>query len=445
MASTHLSKSASGGSRTTWTISTWVKRGSLGSGLSSNIFNGIVDNSNETQLLFLYDSIEFYDYSSASRTGTLVTTAKYRDVNAWYHIVAVWDTTNATAGDRMRLYVNGEEVTSFSTDTPPSLNQNSSLGNGTYDQQVGLYSANSSYYFNGSMAHFHFIDGTAYDASTFGEYSATSGVWKPKTDPSVTYGTNGFFLKFANSAALGTDSSVNGNDFTVNGTGTQTLDTPSNVFCTMNPLDNYYFNGTFVNGNTTATTGTSQYTWCTSTLGVSSGKWYWEVEYDAKSGGSDVAYIGITPSTSTSTTEQPLMSNNQYYYYSSGSGEGVTMGDSYTTGDIIGIALDLDNNKIYFSKNGVWQNSGDPTSGATGTGAISITDPSSTVLGNYFAIVADGSSSYNATFKANFGNGYFGTTAVSTPGSDGAGLGKFEYAVPTGYYSLCTKNIITYG
>jgi hypothetical protein len=248
-----------------------------------------------------------------------------------------------------------------------------------------------------------------------------------------------------NSGSMGTDSSGNANNFTVNGTLTQTIDSPSNVYATWNVLDNYYFNGTFVNGNTTATTGTSEYTWCTSTLGVSSGKWYWEVEYDAKSGGSDVAYIGITPSTSTSTTEQPLMSNNQYYYYSSGSGEGVTMGDSYTTGDIIGIALDLDNNKIYFSKNGVWQNSGDPTSGATGTGAISITDPSSTVLGNYFAIVADGSSSYNATFKANFGNGYFGTTAVSTPGSDGAGLGKFEYAVPTGYYSLCTKNIITYG
>ena len=120
------------------------------------------------------------------------------------------------------------------------------------------------------------------------------------------------------------------------------------------------------------------------------------------------------------------------------------MGDSYTTGDIIGIALDLDNNKIYFSKNGTWQNSGDPTSGATGTGAISITDPASTTSGNYFATVADGSSTYNATFKANFGNGYFGTTPVASAGSNGNGA-IFEYDVPTGYYALNTKNINTYG
>jgi hypothetical protein len=173
-------------------------------GLSSNIFDGIAGNTqNESQLLFLEDSIELYDYSSASRTGTLLTNAKYRDTSAWYHIVAVWDTTNATAGDRMRLYVNGVEETSFATDTQPSLNQNSSLGNGTYTQQVGLYGSNSSYYFNGSMSHFHFIDGTAYDASAFGETDATTGIWKPKTSPSVTYGTNGFFLKFENSGSMG--------------------------------------------------------------------------------------------------------------------------------------------------------------------------------------------------------------------------------------------------
>jgi hypothetical protein len=121
---------------------------------------------------------------------------------------------------------------SFATDTQPSLNQNSSLGNGTYTQQVGLYGSNSSYYFNGSMSHFHFIDGTAYDASTFGETDATTGIWKPKTAPSVTYGTNGFFLKFENSGSMGLDSSGNGNNFTVNGTLTQTVDTPSNVFAT---------------------------------------------------------------------------------------------------------------------------------------------------------------------------------------------------------------------
>jgi hypothetical protein len=448
MASTYLSRTASGGSRTTWTISTWVKRGSLGSSLSSNIFNGIIDTSNETQLLFTTDSIEFYDYSSASRTGTLFTNAKYRDTSAWYHIVAVWDTTNATAGDRMRLYVNGVEETSFATDTQPSLNQNSSLGNGTYTQQVGLYSNNSSYYFNGSMSHFHFIDGTAYDASAFGEYDAQN-VWKPKTQPSVTYGTNGFFLKFANSGSLGTDSSGNDNDFTVNGTGTQTLDTPSNVFCTMNPLDNYFANGTFANGNNTVTTDNGNYPYNTATIGASIGKWYWECKWSAQpTGSTDQVLFGIAKRICPSTTT--WLGSAAYTYAYQGTGTVQNSNSTiatYTTmsiGDIIGVALDLDNNRLYFSKNGVWQGSSDPENG---TNPISITAPDSTSgdSGFYFPAFGDGNTSLQETGQFNFGNGYYGTTAVSTPNADGDGYGKFEYSVPTGYYALCTKNIQTYG
>jgi hypothetical protein len=448
MASTYLSRTASGGSRTTWTISTWVKRGSLGSSLSSNIFNGIIDGSNETQLLFLNDSIEFYDYSSASRTGTLVTNAKYRDTSAWYHIVAVWDTTNATAGDRMRLYVNGVEETSFATDTQPSLNQNSSLGNGTYTQQVGLYSNNSSYYFNGSMSHFHFIDGTAYDASAFGEYDAQN-VWKPKTQPSVTYGTNGFFLKFANAGSLGTDSSGNDNDFTVNGTGTQTLDTPSNVFATMNSLDNYFASGTFANGNNTVTTVNTGSPYNTATMGASIGKWYWECKWSAQpTGSTDQVLIGIAKRTCPSIGT--WLGSAAYTYAYQGTGT-VHNSDStiatYTTmsiGDIIGVALDLDNNRLYFSKNGTWQGSSDP---ANGTNPISITAPDSTSgdSGFYFPAFGDGNDNLQETGQFNFGNGYYGTTAVSTPNADGDGYGKFEYSVPTGYYALCTKNIQTYG
>jgi hypothetical protein len=448
MASTYLSRTASGGSRTTWTISTWVKRGSLGSSLSSNIFNGIIDGSNETQLLFLNDSIEFYDYSSASRTGTLVTNAKYRDTSAWYHIVAVWDTTNATAGDRMRLYVNGVEETSFATDTQPSLNQNSSLGNGTYTQQVGLYASNPNYYFNGSMSHFHFIDGTAYDASAFGEYDAQN-VWKPKTQPSVTYGTNGFFLKFANSGSLGTDSSGNDNDFTVNGTGTQTLDTPSNVFCTMNPLDNYFANGTFANGNNTVTTDNGNYPYNTATIGASIGKWYWECKWSAQpTGSTDQVLFGIAKRICPSTTT--WLGSAAYTYAYQGTGTVQNSNSTiatYTTmsiGDIIGVALDLDNNRLYFSKNGVWQGSSDPENG---TNPISITAPDSTSgdSGFYFPAFGDGNTSLQETGQFNFGNGYYGTTAVSTPNADGDGYGKFEYSVPTGYYALCTKNIQTYG
>jgi hypothetical protein len=447
MANTYLSRTASGGSRTTWTISTWVKRGSLGSGLSSNIFDGIAGNTqNESQLLFLEDSIELYDYSSASRTGTLLTNAKYRDTSAWYHIVAVWDTTNATAGDRMRLYVNGVEETSFATDTQPSLNQNSSLGNGTYTQQVGLYGSNSSYYFNGSMSHFHFIDGTAYDASAFGETDATTGIWKPKTSPSVTYGTNGFFLKFENSGSMGTDSSGNGNNFTVNGTLTQTVDTPSNVFATLNALDTFYANGTLSNGNLKYTGSAGNYDFIPSTIQASSGKYYAEVKIEATP--SNNAIVGITGKSMTDT--QNYLGKNNYEYGYIGSGSKVnnasftSYGDSFTAGDIIGVALDLDNNKLYFSKNGTWQNSGDPTSGATATGAISITDPASTSNGFYAFAVCSFDSGGADILSINFGNGYFGTTPVSSAGSNGNGA-IFEYDVPTGYYALNTRNINTYG
>jgi hypothetical protein len=447
MANTYLSRTASGGSRTTWTISTWVKRGSLGSGLSSNIFDGIAGNTqNESQLLFLEDSIELYDYSSASRTGTLLTNAKYRDTSAWYHIVAVWDTTNATAGDRMRLYVNGVEETSFATDTQPSLNQNSSLGNGTYTQQVGLYGSNSSYYFNGSMSHFHFIDGTAYDASAFGETDATTGIWKPKTSPSVTYGTNGFFLKFENSGSMGTDSSGNGNNFTVNGTLTQTVDTPTNVFATLNALDTFYANGTLSNGNLKYTGSAGNYDFIPSTIQASSGKYYAEVKIEATP--SNNAIVGITGKSMTDT--QNYLGKNNYEYGYIGSGSKVnnasftSYGDSFTAGDIIGVALDLDNNKLYFSKNGTWQNSGDPTSGATATGAISITDPASTSNGFYAFAVCSFDSGGADILSINFGNGYFGTTPVSSAGSNGNGA-IFEYDVPTGYYALNTRNINTYG
>ena len=353
MASTYLSRTASGGSRTTWTISTWVKRGSLGSSLSSTIFNGIIDNSNETQLLFNNDSIEFYDYSSASRTGTLFTNAKYRDTSAWYHIVAVWDTTNATAGDRMRLYVNGVEETSFATDTQPSSSQNSSLGNGTYTQQVGLYSANSSYYFNGSMAHFHFIDGTAYDASAFGETDATTGIWKSKLSPSVTYGTNGFFLKF-NEGALGTDSSPNGNNFTVNGSLTPSKDTPDNVFATLNPLYPYTSTGAFTNGNT-APSDYNGLQGIVGTLGVSSGKWYFEVKASSTPlenmvgwGARDNGAINFSGGEAYDYCRYLGYAN----YYNNSSATAISGASAYSAGDICGCALDLDGNKIYWYKNG---------------------------------------------------------------------------------------------
>jgi hypothetical protein len=441
MASTKLTKSfGSAGDRTLWTLSFWTKRSSLSN--TNQIFGKYTDGSNTDNCYFNTSNQFFWQiYNSGATVGRIITNRLFRDVSAWYHIVMIYDSDNATTNDRMRLYINGERETSFATYDTLSSGVNSNTNNsGTFT--IGE-DGNGFNYYNGLMAHVHFIDGTAYDASTFGETDATTGIWKPKTAPSVTYGTNGFFLKFENSGSMGTDSSGNANNFTVNGTLTQTVDTPSNVFATMNALDNYYAGATLTNGNNTVATGASQETYITSTLGVSSGKYYWEVK---KTDSNTVTFIGITDKVSNSSTFTSYSSNapnstsykyNGFVYQASGGGN-IAYGNSYTQNDIIGVALDLDNNYVYFSKNGTWQNSGDPTSGATGTGGISIS--SSPSSGFWYAQVGDDNTT-GTTVQFNFGNGYFGTTAVSSAQNPSDGIGIFEYTVPTGYKALCTKSI----
>jgi hypothetical protein len=387
------------------------------------------------------------DDGSAGNHYSLRTNQLFRDASAWYHLVAAFDTTQATASNRIKLYINGSQVTSFSQEDYPTQNLDLWLGD-TDAHNIGRDVAYGSSYYDGSMAHFHYTDGTAYDASAFGETDATTGIWKPKTAPSVTYGTNGFFLKFENSGAMGTDSSGNANNFTVNGNLTQNIDTPSNVFATFNALDNTLSQYTFSDGNLTGvysgTNGSGVGT--TSTLGVSSGKWYWEFKYTSAT--DTPLRIGITDrvAISTATTYRCgfglydwIYNQSDGNYYNNNSG--TAYGDTYTTGDIIGVALDLDNNALYFSKNGTFQNSGVPTSGASKTGAISITAPASTNNGFYFAVVGMNSGSGTFTGSYNFGNGYFGTTAVASAQNPDDGIGIFEYSVPTGYKALCTKSI----
>jgi hypothetical protein len=452
MASTYINRTVtSAGNQKTFTISFWLKKLELNaSGYmlaygTNNVAGdprGYVgyDGTNIITIGFNPTGSSWSEYIIQDNGNNII----FRDVNAWYHIVVAVDTTQSTASDRLKVYVNGSQKSFASY---PSQNFDTGF-NSTRLHEIGSYPAGrSNGYLNGYLAHYHFIDGTTYAASAFGETDATTGIWIAKLSPSVTYGTNGFFLKF-NEGSLGTDSSPNGNNFTVNGSLTPAKDTPTNVFTTWNSLENYYQSATLSNGNTTIQTGSSQYSPSSSTLGVSSGKWYWEVEYDALSGGSDVAYVGVLSQFATNSTTSLGTNANDYGYYVNGNyynnNTETAYGTTYTTGDIIGVALDLDNNKLYFSKNGTWQNSGDPESGATGTGAISITNPTSTTNGAYFPSIGDGSSSANATFKTNFGNGYFGITAVSSAGSNGNGA-IFEFDCPSGYYALNTKNINTYG
>jgi hypothetical protein len=447
MASAYLQRSTgTPTSQTQFTVSAWVKRSGLDSSNNMDIFCIYSDNSNRMHLRFQGDDIDVINYGGSAQ-ARLTTDRKFRDTNAWYHIVWRVDTTLATADDRVRLYINGLQETSFSTRTNPS--QNFNFGTNWSTTRIGT--GNTTTYFDGQFAHFHYADGQSYAPTVFGETDATTGIWKPKTSPTVTYGNQGFFLKFDNSANMGLDSSGQTNNFTTNGTIIQNKDTPSNVFATMNPIDSYWMAATYSNGNNKVVTQGSHRTSMAATLGASSGKYYWEVKVDENTG---LIMIGIdtkgASTCSTFSSGQCLEYTGQRTYgwgYDSSNGQiynndsSASYGNTYTVNDIIGIALDLDNNKLYFSKNGTWQNSGVPTSGSTGTGAVSITAPSSTDTGVYFPACSDTSSSASVTYSMNFGNGYFGTTAVTSAQNPDDGIGIFEYDVPAGYRALCTKSL----
>ena len=234
MAATAINRDwSSAGNRLKWTYSAWIKRSGLGG--DHNFFSAYVDAQNFCEIKFQNaDQIQFQNKTSNSWTAELKTNRVFRDTNAWYHIVAVWDTGNATSGNRLRLYVNGVEETSFGTETQPAQDYASGqiqVGNNHFIGKLGSASG----YFDGIISHVHFCDGYAYAASDFGETDATTGEWKIKTSPSVSYGTKGFWiLKDGNSL---TDQSPNSNNWGANtGTLTKTEDCPSNVFCTLNPL-----------------------------------------------------------------------------------------------------------------------------------------------------------------------------------------------------------------
>lgn len=410
------------------TVSFWCKK-------AINDVNTNPFSANSNAGAFNFEAGNFIDVFEAG--GWLRTTQLFRDLSAWYHIVRTVDTTQATASERLKLYVNGERVTSFTNETYPALNASISFG-GASQNVIGANSSIANY-FNGCMAHFHFIDGTAYDASAFGQTDATSGIWKPILSPSVTYGTNGFFLKFGNAGSLGTDSSGNGNNFTVNGSGTQTLDTPSNVFATLNPIRAAGDTRTFENGNTKVTAKTTDGIFhCSySTLGVTQGKWY--AEFKLAVGGNPTNNASISGASAEVSQDDANNNGNavgQTSYNGVGSFSVDTVNESgittYTAGDIIGVAMNVDDGEITFYKNGT---------------IVDTTQNLTTTAGNgicYFVAITRYIST-QASWEANFGNGYFGTTAVSTPESDSEGIGKFEYSVPSGYYALCTKNIATYG
>jgi hypothetical protein len=436
MASTYLTRTL--GTPTDnykWTYSFWIKRHSLGN--EETIFNAYGGGFSAIKFTST-NALQIYDYRGSTTVMDKVTTRLFRDTSAWYHIVISND--NSIASPETKFYINGVQETSFSTTNEYSQNEANGF-NSALPNTIGAFNSGASQICNISLSQVNFIDGTQELPTAFGSVNATSGIWVANSGPTVTYGNNGFFLDMANSSDMGNDVSGNANDFTVGGgTVTQIEDTPDNNFATWNPLVQQSSGFVLSNGNTTADNTNDTWRSVYSTLAPSVGKYYFECKI-VNQLQTPRSIIGVCSTTQASNSSARLgyEGTNAYAYGSDGNkinnGTNTSYGNTFATGDIISCALDLDNGKIYFGKNGTWQNSGDPTSGSTGTGsAFNVT------LGESYYF---GSASYgnDGIISINAGNGYFQTTAVASAGTNASGNGIFEYDVPTGYTALSTKGL----
>ena len=459
MASTYLTYTQSSPSTAEgqkFTLSMWVKKSKNGS--TQGLWGNTYSNTHRGYIYFSDDdTLRYYDSAGTN----YATTHKFRDPSGWYHIVVAVDTTLATSGDRIKMYKNGERITNFGTATAPSQNDTMKLANTTNTPTMGrMVEAGTSYYFDGIISHAHLTQGYVYDATPFGETDSTTGNWKIKTAVTgVTYGTNGFW--WLKDSIATTDHSSNSNAFSVaGGTLTKTEDCPDNVFATFSPLnhDHANANATLQNANTLAYGGdNNSYNYSTSTLGMpkGNGKFYFEAKYisydgvEAAVGIVDMDYVSelffenrplASAANSTSIGRVLLNANGRSIIAGT---ENASYGfGSWANNDIICMACDMENGAFYFRKNnGSWANSGDPTSGSTRTGAIDIHSTTPWDRSTHWGVWAGDNETGYDKFALNTGNGYFGTTAVSSAGTNASGIGIFEYNVPAGYTALSTKGL----
>ena len=441
--------------RKKFTISTWVKRSDLytnGASRSNYILAaGTNASTNVDELYFRFDTLDFSGYESSSTVFQLRSDAAYRDISAWYHVVVAFDSTQGTDSNRVKIYINNVQITDWDVETYPSQNLEP-LFNKNVQHMIGRVLGGSKYY-GGYMSEFVFIDGQQLAPTDFGEFDEDSEIWKPIDVSGLTFGDNGFYLEFkqagtgTNASGMGADTSGNTDHFAVNNLTAvaQSTDTCTNNFATINSLDNYYNSATLSEGNLKVTTANSGgYAPTVSTFGLNSGKWYAEVKYVSRSASDNYSMIGVR-STQTTNTNYLGQNTNDYAYYSGNGktysgGSASSYGNSYDQGNVIGIYLDLDNNKLYFSKDGTLQNSG--------TG-VSITAPASTSLGNYFFGAMDYGNSVFNVYEWNFGSPPY---AISSSNSDPNGYGSFEYSTTiTGdsaskaFYAINSKNLAEYG
>ena len=451
MANTYLSRNQTGNTYTrTWTLSWWFKRSKLGT--TQRMWTSDDDASGNNDDFFQWqsdDTIVFGFYASGYY-AKMHTNRKFRDTNAWYHCVFAWDSTQTTASDRIKVYINGVQETSWLASDYPNQNSNSFIGgwsSNLYPIECGRRGLDNTQHFDGSMSHCHFTDGTAYDASAFGETDATTGEWKIKTSVNVNYGTNGFFiLKDGNSV---TDQSGEGNNFTVGGgTLTKTEDSPSNVFATANPNDVMKQSGgiykpTFSNGNLTLSSSAGNNYQTFGTLAVDTGKYYWET----KATDCDGHRVGVFFGNNKVHSGSYYFGANAFYIHQNGqiyyNGSNTVYMSSLSDGDIVGVALDRTNGHIYLHKNGQYAD-GNGNNDQTFANAVSISTKLGVTMPSditypFFDVYG------TAIMDINFGNGYFGTTAVTTNSGNGyagaEGKSIFNYQPPTGYSALSTLGL----
>ena len=422
------------------TYSVWIKRTDPAGDTRSTVISADGGDGNNYMKIRFADDDKFhiFGYHSGSVNFGIYTDKQFRDTNAWFHLVFHIDTTHATESERVKIWINGESI-SFSG-TMPSQNHPILILK-MDDMEIGRNARDDNEHFDGYMSHFHCCHGYLYAPTTFGSTDATTGEWKINTNPSVSYGTKGWFI-FKDNASV-TDQSGNGNSFTAAGGGlTKSEDNPSNVFATCNSLVNNNTALDYGNGNNTITTS-GQWLGTTASLGMFKGKYYWEFKCTGNfmTGVSQLETNAVqTDYLNTANTGYSSRSATGYEIINGGnksnnSGSS-SYGPSYSNGDIGMVAFDATNGTLWFGKNGTWSNSATQTeieNGTTGNAAY-------TGLTNSDGYTPS-MSIENSTLYFNFGNGYFGTTAVSSAGTNASNIGIFEYNVPAGFTALCTKGL----
>ena len=454
--------------RKIFTHSFWIKRGILSSG-SHHILESHAD-ANNRFVIFIHpgDDIRFLDIDGGSVVLDIRTNAKLRDPSAWYHIVCAVDTTQSTASNRTKIYINGVLQDSFSTNTVYSEDDTPDQGTSSHVHNIGRYGGDSGY-FDGYMSEVVFIDGLQLAADQFGEFDSDSGIWRPIDVSGLTFGNNGFYLEFkqsgtaTNASGMGADTSGNDHHFAVSNLTAvdQSTDTCTNNALVLNPLSansSYVFS----EGNlAVAINGVNlEKKVIPSTFGSSSGKWYWEVKNTSSSnqnyihaGFVDADVIGQFITGSQSNT--PYAANNGYANFIQGQGEagdGISVykagSSNYNTSttwlaDQIGMfALDLDNRKAWFGVNGTWINDASGNTGNPATGANSTWGSNDLISTDKVWIPASTGYYSGPSCSYNFGSPPY---AISSGNTDGNSYGNFEYAVPSGFYTWNTKNLAEYG